>query len=49
MHMSGAADVILQWKDEANDDDIPHNFIVSEDFCDILNAKLLLSGHALVP
>ena len=47
MHMSGAADVILQWKDEANDDGMPHNFIASEEFCDILDARLLLSGQVL--
>jgi len=46
--MSGAADIIMQWKDEADDEDIPHNFIASEEFCNILDAKLLLSGHVLL-
>ena len=45
LKMSGAADIIMRWKDEADDEDIPHNFIASEEFCSILDAKLLLSGR----
>ena len=48
LKMSGAADIIMRWKDEADDEDVPHNFIASEEFCNILDAKLLLSGHALL-
>ena len=46
--ISGAVDIIMQWKDKADDEDIPHNFIASEEFCDILDAKLHLSGHVLL-
>jgi len=46
--MSGAADGILEWKDEADDSDFSRIFIASERFLDILDAKLLLSGGALV-
>lgn len=48
LKMSGAADIILEWKDEADDDGLSNPFISSEEFCDILNAKLLLSGRAVV-
>ncbi len=48
LKMSGAADIILKWKDEADDDGLSRLFISSEEFCDILNAKLLLSGRAVV-
>jgi hypothetical protein len=47
LKMSGAADVILQWKEDADDGDLLHAFIASEEFCSILDAKLLLSGRAL--
>ena len=43
--MSGAADIILEWKDQADDDGL---FISSEEFCDMVDAKLLLSGRAVV-
>jgi hypothetical protein len=42
--MSGAADIILKWKNEADDGGSPHAFIAPEEFCDILDAKLLLTG-----
>jgi len=48
LKMSGAADIILEWKDEADDDGLSRLFISCEEFCDILNAKLLLSGRAVV-
>jgi len=48
MKMSGAADLTMRWKDEADDEDVPHNFIASEEFCGILDAKLLLSGHVFL-
>jgi hypothetical protein len=41
--VSGAADVTLQWKEDADDGDPPHTLIASEEFC---SAKLLLSGRA---
>ena len=46
LKMSGAADIILEWKDEADDDGLSRLFISSEEFCDMLSAKLLLSGRA---
>jgi hypothetical protein len=36
--MSGAADIILKWKNQADDDDLPHPFVASEGL--ILDAKL---------
>jgi hypothetical protein len=44
LKMSGAADIIAQLMEDADDSDYPHSFIASEDFCDILDAKLLLTG-----
>jgi hypothetical protein len=40
--MSGAADIIVQLVEDADDSDFHHNFLASENFCDILDAKLLL-------
>jgi hypothetical protein len=48
MKMSGAAKLITQWKDDADDGDFPHVYLASEEFCRILDAQLLLSGRALV-
>ena len=48
LKMSSAADTILEWKDEADDDGLSRLFISSEEFCDMLSAKLLLSGRAVV-
>ena len=47
LKMSGAADIIFGWKNQADDDGFPHVFIASEEFCNILDARLLLSGHTL--
>jgi len=41
---SGAADIIGQLMEDADDSDFPHSFLASEYFCDILDAKLLLEG-----
>ncbi|KAG6379321.1 hypothetical protein JVT61DRAFT_11778 [Boletus reticuloceps] len=48
LRMSGAADIILEWKDHADDDGCYRLFIASEEFCDMLDAKLFLSGRAVV-
>ena len=48
LRASGAMDVITEWQDEADDSDFPHSFLASEEFCQILDAKLLLSGQAVV-
>jgi len=48
LHMSGAADIITKWKDDADCSDLPHICIASTDFANILTAKLLLnSGQPL--
>jgi len=48
MRMSGAAEVIRQLKDDADDSDFPYVYLASTDFSSILSAKLLLSsGRAL--
>ncbi|KAF8419964.1 hypothetical protein L210DRAFT_3510620 [Boletus edulis BED1] len=46
--MSGAADIILEWKDHADDNGSYCLFIASKEFCDMLDAKLFLSGRAVV-
>ncbi len=48
LKMSGAADIILKWKDEADDDGISRLQLASDEFCDILSAKLSLSSRAVV-
>ena len=48
LKMNGAADIILKWKDEADDDGISHLQLASDEFCDILSAKLSLSSRAVV-
>ncbi|KAF8133262.1 hypothetical protein EV363DRAFT_1162606 [Boletus edulis] len=48
LKMSGAADIILEWRDHADDDGCDRLFIASEEFCDMLDAKLFLSGRAVV-
>jgi len=48
LKMSGAAEIILEWKDEADEHGLSSLFLPSEEFCDILNAKLFLSGRAVV-
>ena len=47
MKVSGAADIISELQDEADDRDFPRVFIASEKFLDILDAKLILSGRAI--
>ena len=44
LKMSGAADIIAQLMEGADDSGFPHNFLAFENFCDILDAKLLLEG-----
>ena len=44
LKMSGAADIIMQLMEDADDSDFPHSFLASENFCNILDAKLLLEG-----
>jgi hypothetical protein len=46
--MSGAAGFFDQLKDDADDSDFPHVYIASNQFSDILAAKLLVSGSAFV-
>ena len=41
--MSGAADVILQLTDDADDSDFPHVYVVSTTFAHILKVNLLLN------
>jgi hypothetical protein len=48
LKMSGAANIILEWKDQADDDGCYHVFDGSKEFCDTLDAKLLLSGKAVL-
>ena len=47
LKMSGAADIILEWKDEADDEGCCRLFVTSEEDCDKLDAKLLLSGRTI--
>ena len=42
MRMSGAVKVISQLIEDADDSDFPHVYLASDDFCDILKAKLVL-------
>ena len=46
--MSGAAELITQIAEDADDSDFPHAYVASQAFCDILDAKLLASGRALL-
>jgi hypothetical protein len=48
LRMSGAAEVITQLMEDADDTDTPHIFLASPDFCNVLSAKLVLSGGTLV-
>ncbi|KAF5374130.1 hypothetical protein D9615_008842 [Tricholomella constricta] len=47
LNMSGAAEVISQLMEDADDSDFPHILLSSKDFCDILDAKLLLKSICL--
>jgi hypothetical protein len=44
MKMSGAAEIIAQFREDADDSDFPRVYIASDNFCDILDAKLVLKG-----
>ena len=46
LKMTGAAEIIAQLMEDADDSYLPPNFLASEseNFCDILDAKLLLEG-----
>ena len=44
LKMSGAGHIIMRLMKDADATDFSSNFIVSEDFCDILDAKLLFNG-----
>jgi hypothetical protein len=44
---SGAAEMIDQWKEEGDDSDFPHVYLALTAFCNILDAKLLLSGRVV--
>ena len=44
LKMSGAADIIMWLMEDADDSYFPSSFIFSENFCDILDAKLILNG-----
>ena len=48
LKMSGASEVIAQWRDDADDMDFPYIYRSPEDFSHILMAKLLSSGRALL-
>ena len=48
LKMSGAADIILEWKDQADDDGLFRLFISFKEFCDMVDAKLLLLGRTVV-
>ena len=46
--MSGAGELIAQLVDDADDSHFPHVYLASNEFCDILTAKLFLLGRALI-
>jgi hypothetical protein len=47
LRMSGAAEVISQMMDDGDDSDFPHVYVASQAFCNILTAKLLVSGRVV--
>ena len=47
LKMSGAAEVIAQLMEDGDDSDFPRVYIASPAFCNILTAKLLVSGQTL--
>lgn len=47
LRMSGAAELIAQLKDDADDSDLP-NYIASTDFANILKSKLLLNSGQIL-
>jgi len=48
LRMSGAAEVILQLKDDADDSEFPHVYFASTDFANILSAKLLPNSGRVI-
>jgi len=48
LEMSGAAELIAEIIEDGDDSDFNHVYISSPAFCDILTAKLLSSGRALI-
>ena len=48
LKMSGAAELITQIIEDGDDSDFTHVYISSPAFCDVLTAKLLSSGRALI-
>jgi hypothetical protein len=48
LKMSGAAETIAQWKDDADDMDFPQIYHTQEEFSSVLTAKLLISGRAVL-
>jgi hypothetical protein len=48
LKMSGAAELIAQVMEDADDIEFPHMYHASDDFTNILTAKLLISGRALI-
>jgi hypothetical protein len=48
LKMSGAGELIARLVDDADDSHLHHIYLASKEFCDILTAKLLVSGHALI-
>ena len=48
LKMSGAAELIAQIIEDGDDSDFPHVYVASPAFCDVLTAKLLASGRALI-
>jgi len=48
LKMSGAAELIAQVMEDADDIEFPHMYHASDDFTNILTAKLLISERALI-
>ena len=48
MKMSGAADILAQYQEDADDTEFSHVYISSEDWLEVVDAKLALSGRALL-
>ena len=48
MRMSGAADLLTQYQEDADDTEFSHVYISSEDWLEVVDAKLMLSGRALL-
>ena len=48
LKMSGAAELIAQIIEDGDDSDFAHTYVASPAFCDVLDARLLASGRALI-